>query len=215
MVRELTWMETLNEGPTYMQPADHIASNNNRRTNKPQKKINLIPSSKVALRIYDTSPATTRPTFEKQLRDSAIVQRTHKHHGRTPTNDDHWKAHQGAMQKPDSPSRNRTTHQSLPMGDVYHKIDPSHPQHAGRAAKPNRDTNSVPLPCTTREMEDFCALRLTFLQDNHSTCLQNWPIRQSTDYTATSTTLDTPLSKSAIRFQRTRIPKTASTSKHA
>jgi hypothetical protein len=92
--------------------------------------ISMIPSSKVTLRIHNANitshytthlcKAATRPT---------MLQRVHKHYGWIPAQFEmiDWKAHHDALQKLRFNKKKFVTkfiHQSLPMGKVFHKIDP-------------------------------------------------------------------------------------------
>jgi hypothetical protein len=173
---ELTWMETLNvRADLHATSGLDIASTIDEQQ---AKKINLIPSSKVALRIYDTDITSHHAShLRKAATRPAIVQRTHKHHGWTPIQFEmiDWKAHQDAMQKlrfAEQKFIKKFTHQSLPMGDVYHKIDPSQSTTCWSCkVQTESDTHLYRCPARRDEMEDFLRTTLgTFLQDNHSTC---------------------------------------------
>jgi hypothetical protein len=80
---ELTWMETLNvRADLHATSGLEIASVNDERH---AKKINLIPSSKVALRIDDTDITSSHHAthLRKAATRPAMLQRTHKHYGWT------------------------------------------------------------------------------------------------------------------------------------
>jgi hypothetical protein len=109
-----------------------------------------------------------------------MLQRCNKHHGWTPAGFDliDWKAHHGALQKLRFAEKKfvaKFIHQSLPMGAVFHKIDPSQPITCSSCQLHPESEETHLCRCATRQ----AALENTFLGDilpnflqaNH-TCLR-------------------------------------------
>jgi hypothetical protein len=119
---ELTWMETLNVR------ADKHATSGLALVTDPTRKI---PSSKVTLRIHQTDITSHYAThLRKAATRPAMLKRAYKHYGWIPEQFAmiDWKAHHGALRKLRFNEKKFVTkfiHQSLPMGEVFHKIDPS------------------------------------------------------------------------------------------
>jgi hypothetical protein len=92
----------------------------------PQKIITPISSSQVSLLVNDI---TITSHYSTQLRKAAtrpaMLQRFKKQHQWSEQTFDSvdWKAHHGMLQKMCKISN--FIHQLLPMGDIFHKIDPS------------------------------------------------------------------------------------------
>jgi hypothetical protein len=123
---KLTWMETLNAR------ADYHATEGQENAGPPPHTIQTIPSSKVVLRIAATDITSHYAShLRKAASRPAIIQRVAKHYGWTEAQFDmiDWKAHHGgAIQKLRFADRKfviKFIHQSLPMGAIFHKIDPS------------------------------------------------------------------------------------------
>jgi hypothetical protein len=122
---KLTWMETLNVR------ADKHATSGLAQVSDPARTICMIPSSKVTLRIHNTDITSQYAThLRKAATCPAMLQRAHKHYGWIPAQFEmiDWKAHHDALRKLRFNEKKFVTkfiHQSLPMGKVFHKIDPS------------------------------------------------------------------------------------------
>jgi hypothetical protein len=88
-----------------------------------------------------------------------------------------WQAHHGALQKLKFQEKKCITkfiHQSLPMGDVYHKIDPSPQSSKCSSCNIHTETTQHLYRCSTRHvvMEDiFLETESSCLEENH-TCPQ-------------------------------------------
>jgi hypothetical protein len=98
----------------------------------PARVIRMIPSSKITLRINNNNNATSH--YAARLRNAAtqpaLLKRYLKHYRWNTTQFKmiDWKVHHGAIQKLRFTEKKLITkciHQSLPMGKVFHKIDPS------------------------------------------------------------------------------------------
>jgi hypothetical protein len=157
---ELTRMERLNVR------ADAHATAALEAHLQPSKSIHMIPSSKVALRIDAIDITSHYAThLRKAATRPAMLQRCHKHYEWTPAGFDliDWKAHHGALQKLRFAEKKFVTkfiHQSLPMGAVFHKIDPSQPITCSSCQlQPESETHLY--RCATRQ----AALEDTFLGD--------------------------------------------------
>jgi hypothetical protein len=100
-------------------------------TTSPARTIGIIPSSQVALRIHGTDITSHYTThLRKAATRPAMLSHMEKTYGwSTPQFDMiDWKAHHGALQKLTFQEKKFITkfiHQSLPMGDAYHRIDPA------------------------------------------------------------------------------------------
>jgi hypothetical protein len=168
---ELTWMETLNVR------ADYHATEGLENARSPPYIIQTIPSSKVALRI-DATDITSH--YASHLRKAAsrpaIIQRVAKHYGWTEAQFDmiDWKAHHGAIQKLRFADRKfviKFIHQSLPMGAIFHIIDPSQAVTCS-SCKMQPESETHLYRCKTRHkamLDGFLNATLpTFLEDNHT-----------------------------------------------
>jgi hypothetical protein len=123
---ELTWMERLNVR------ADSLATEGLEGYDDPTTLVTHIPSSKVALRIAMTNITSHYAThLRKAATRPAMLNRVHKQYGWTPSQFDmiDWKAHHGAHKKLITMGKSKFVqkfiHQSLPMGEWYHKVHPS------------------------------------------------------------------------------------------
>jgi hypothetical protein len=120
---ELTWMERLNVR------ANLLATEGLTIDGPPSTIVSLIPSSKVGLRI-DYIDVTSK--YATHLRKAATLPVTllftQQHYGwdEDTFNTIDWKAHHGALKKLTFARKKfitKFTHQLLPMGTVFHKID--------------------------------------------------------------------------------------------
>ena len=111
-------METLNVR------ADAQATDGLDTPGDPQTTTSLIPSSRIGLRIDHTDSTSKYAThLRKAPRKPAMMTRFQKHYGWDTKDIESvdWKAHHGAIQK----LRYAGKKVILPMGAVYHKIDPT------------------------------------------------------------------------------------------
>ena len=97
----------------------------------PPKQISMIPVSKIALRIRNKDIASHCAThLRKAAMCPALEKRFLKRCGWTPDQVDQidWTAHQGDLSKLHFAEKKfvlKFIHQSLSMGKIFHKIDPS------------------------------------------------------------------------------------------
>jgi hypothetical protein len=111
--------------------ADKHATSGLALVTDPTRKIRMIPSSKVTLRIHQTDITSHYTThLRKAATRPTMLRRAYKHYGWIPDQFAmiDWKAHHGALWKlwfNENKFVTKFIHQSLPMGKVFHKIDPS------------------------------------------------------------------------------------------
>jgi hypothetical protein len=97
----------------------------------PERLIPMIPSSKIALPIADTDiPSHYTTHLRKVATQPAMLKCYPKHYGWSTAQCEmiDWKAHQSTLQKLQFVEQTIVTkfiHQSLPMGTLFHWIDPS------------------------------------------------------------------------------------------
>jgi hypothetical protein len=166
-------METLNVR------ADKHATSNLAQVSDPDRKICMIPSSKVTLRIHKTADITSHYAthLRKAATRPAMLRRAYKHYGWIPALFAmiDWKApHHGALRKLRFNEKKFVTkfiHQSLPMGEVFHKIDPSQAVTCS-SCKVHAESETHLYRCPTRQaaMEDIFLdeTLCTFLEANHT-----------------------------------------------
>jgi hypothetical protein len=168
---ELTRMETLNVH------ADALATTALEANTQPARTIHMIPSSKVALRIAGTDITSHYAThLRKAATRPAMLRRGLKHYGWTTRQFDSidWKAHHGAIQKLRFSEKKFVTkfiHQSLPMGKIFHKIDPSQSITCSSCKRlPESETHLYRCPARQFFMDDVFLgdILQTFLQDEHT-----------------------------------------------
>jgi hypothetical protein len=143
----------------------------------PVKIISLIPSSQIALRIGNIDITSHHATqLWKAATRPEILRQTQTHYGWTTKQFDlvDWKAHHGALQKLSFTEKRFVTkciHQSLPMGEIFKKIDPSQSSTCS-SCKINQESDTHLYRCPARRaaMEDvFLYGQLgQWLQDNHT-----------------------------------------------
>jgi hypothetical protein len=167
---ELTWMERLNVR------ADILATDGLAIDGSPSTIVSFIPSSKVGLRI-DYTDVTSK--YATHLRKAATLPATllftKQHYGwdedTFKTID--WKAHHGALRKLTFARKKfitKFTHQLLPMGTVFHKIDPNQ-SAACSSCHGHLESHDHLYRCPSRRhtMTAFLADTLAgFLQDNYT-----------------------------------------------
>jgi hypothetical protein len=168
---ELTRMETLNVR------ADQLATYGLEQIVSPEKVIQQIPSSKVALIVRDTTITSHYAThLRKAATRPAMLQRFHKHYKWTEQTTDSvdWKAHHGAIQKLRFAEKKFVTkyiHQLLPIGDVFHKIDPTQSATCS-SCQTHTESEAHLIQCPQRRdaMEYFMNVTLTQFLETHHTC---------------------------------------------
>jgi hypothetical protein len=124
---ELTWMETLN-----VRADAHATDGLTDLPGNPTTLVTLIPSSKIGLRInlIDITSKCATHIRKAAAEPAAMRMHFHKHYGWDAKDFDSvdWNSHQGAIWKLSYAGKKFITkfiHQILPMGEVYHKIDPT------------------------------------------------------------------------------------------
>jgi hypothetical protein len=133
----------------------------------PSTLVTLIPSSKLALRTNHTDitakyathlcKAATTPAMLKQFQ-------THYAWDKTDFLSVDWTAHHGAMQKMRFSGRKfiiKFIHQDLPMGEVFHKIDPTQSITCS-SCKAHPECEAHLYQCPAR-----CVVMHTFLQERN------------------------------------------------
>jgi hypothetical protein len=124
---ELTNMEKLN-----IRADGHTATGLTNNLN-PAKLIPMIPLSQIALYSVGTDITSHYAThLHKAATQPTMLQRCLKHYRWSTAQVDmiDWKVHHGTLQKLQFADKNFVTkfiHQSLPMGTIFHRIDPSQP----------------------------------------------------------------------------------------
>ena len=168
---ELTRMETLNVR------ADALATTALAANTHPPKQICMIPSSKIALRIGATDITSHYAThLRKAATRPTIAKRFHKHYGWTSAQLDYidWTAHHGAISKLRFAEKKfvmKLIHQSLPMGKIFHKIDPSQSITCSSCKlSPESPTHLYRCPTRRAAMEDIFLKETlqSFLQEQHT-----------------------------------------------
>jgi hypothetical protein len=167
---ELQWMETLNV------LADKHATAGLVIPGRPSTLITQIPSSKIALRIQHTDITSHYAThLRKASARPATLHHFLKHYGWDKATFDtaDWKAHHGAIRKLRFAGKKFITkfiHQSLPMGAVFHKIEPTQAITCS-SCKTHSEGEAHLYQYTARRlvMDTFLDVDLEdFLQANHT-----------------------------------------------
>jgi hypothetical protein len=154
----------------------------------PVKRISLIPSSKVALRIHHTDITSHLAThLHKAATRPAMMKRAQTRYGWTESQFDmvDWKAHQGALQKLAFKEKKfvlKFIHQSLPMGEFFNKIDPSQSLLCS-SCKSHQESHTHLYRCPARRaaMEDIFLDQTLgqWLQDNHTCPKLAWSLLEA------------------------------------
>jgi hypothetical protein len=172
---ELTQMETLN-----VKADNHTTLGLNNSEGPPRQKIPQIPSSKIALIVTGKDITSHYAThLRKAASRPAMIQRVHKHYGWLESQFEmvDWKAHHGAMQKLQFRDRKcilKFIHQSLPMGKVHRKIDPTQSLTCSTCKRHQKsETHLYRCPVRRVAIEDFYLEHTLqeFLEETH-TCPQ-------------------------------------------
>jgi hypothetical protein len=122
---ELTWMERLNVS------VDILATEGLTIDGSPSTIISFVPSSKVGLWIDYTDVTSKCATHLRKAAtqpDSLHFAKQHYGWDEDTFNNIDWNAHHGALQKLTFARKKfitKFTHQLLPMGTVFHQIDPT------------------------------------------------------------------------------------------
>jgi hypothetical protein len=168
---ELTWMETLNVR------ADALATDGlTDLPGNPTTLVTLIPSSKIGLRINLIDITSKYAThIRKAAAEPDMRIHFHKHYGWDAKDFDSvdWKSHQGAIRKLSYAGKKFITkfiHQILPMGAVYHKIDPTQSITCSSCKlHPECEAHLYQCPARRVVIETFLREDLgTFLEEQHT-----------------------------------------------
>jgi hypothetical protein len=155
-------METLNVR------AGHHATQGIANNTNPARIIHTIPSSNVSLRIHETTISSHYAThLRKAATRPAMLRHFQKHYKWSEKTFDSvdWKIHHGALQKlrfADKKFVTKFIHQILPMGDIFHKIDPSQSATCS-SCQLHTESEAHLLQCPQRRdaMEYFLNVTLT------------------------------------------------------
>jgi hypothetical protein len=169
---ELTWMETLN-----VRADAHATDGLTDLPGNPPTLVTHIPSSKVGLRIRHVNITAN---FATHIRKAAAEPATrlffHQHYGWDAKDFDSvdWKAHHGAIRKLPYAGKKFITkfiHQLLPMGAVYHKIDPTQSITCSSCkAHPECEAHLYQCPARRLVIETFLREDLSSFLEAQHTC---------------------------------------------
>jgi hypothetical protein len=152
---ELTEMETLN-----IKADNHATLGLNNAEETPRQSIPHIPSSKIALTVAGKDITSHYAThLRKAVGRPAMIQHVHKHYGWLESQFEmvDWKAHYGAMQKLQFRDRKfilKFIHQSLPMGKIHHKIDPTQSLTCSTCKRHQPGIRNTPIPMPSAQSGD-------------------------------------------------------------